>query len=73
MAWVKMKDGLGNVLTVPEQTYNDIYRHNDAYSVVAEQPIEESKKGVPFVQKTKKIEVKNNGSIQEDRKPERDS
>ena len=66
MAWVKMKDALGNVLTIPQATYNDIYKNNSAYKLITEVP---TKKETPVVQKTKKTEVKENGTIQEDTKP----
>ena len=68
MAWVKMKDPLGNVLTIPEKTYNDVYKHNSAYTLIAGQSV---KKEAPIAQKTKKMEGKDDGTVHEVGKTQR--
>lgn len=67
-----MKDALGNVLTIPEQTYKDVYKFNPAYKLlVPEQQVKETKKVAPVAQKTKKTEGVDNGTVQENTRPER--
>ena len=71
MAWVKMKDSLGNMLTIPKQMYNDMFKHNPAYSIAVEQP-KTIKKEVPVMQKTKKMEGKDNGTISDNERIDRE-
>lgn len=36
MAWIKMKDPMGNILEIPDTMYRDVYANNKAYTLVTE-------------------------------------
>ena len=55
MAWVKMINNVGDIISVPESVYKDAFSHNEAYSLVQEP------KPSPKIEKTKKEEVVDDG------------
>ena len=34
MAWIKMKDPMGNILEIPDTMYRDVYAKNTAYTLI---------------------------------------
>ena len=61
MAWVKMKNKFGGITLIPEPVYNNMFKGEDAFSLVEDQP-----KPTPKLEKTEEV-VSNDTDIRESR------